>query len=328
MQTDLPFLPVAETDQVHCYDPDGRRIDCAGTGQDGSRPKRQKIWDADRFRALGEIVRDTHTGIVWSRNANPAEFPLTWDEARAFVTGMSERRAHGITDWQLPTRRLLFSLISHQAVNPVLPSGHPFTNVFNGYYWTDATVSRLTDQAWYVHMGGGRVHRGMKQGSYLVWPASRGAVRHPAIPVAGPQRFISADDGIYDALTGLTWRRDADAAGGPLTWPDALSAVDHLNRTSASRHNDWRLPTIRELESLVDLTSHSPALSAGHPFIRVQSGYWSSTTSVYEARYAWVLYIRDGIVGVGFKPAAEFHLWPVRGQAVDPPSAGHPPDMG
>ena len=62
----------------------------------------------------------------------------------------------------------------------------------------------------------------------------------------------------------------------------------------------------------MDLQADSPALSAGHPFTRVRDVYWSSTTSVYEARYAWALYTRDGMVGVGFKPDAGFCLWPVR----------------
>jgi hypothetical protein len=47
-------------------------------------------------------------------------------------------------------------------------------------------------------------------------------------------------------------------------------------------------------------------------FINVQNFYWSSTTSMYETRYAWALYMRDGAVGVGFKSLSEFYLWPVR----------------
>lgn len=78
-------------------------------------------------------------------------------------------------------------------------------------------------------------------------------------------------------------------------------------------HLDWRMPNIRELESLVDLCADSPALAPDHPFGNVREVYWSSTTSVYEPRYAWALYTRDGMVGVGFKPDAVFHLWPVRG---------------
>ena len=63
----------------------------------------------------------------------------------------------------------------------------------------------------------------------------------------------------------------------------------------------------------MDLTRHSPALPAGHPWEDVQEGYWSSTTSRYEPRYAWVLYTRDGAVGVGFKPEATFGAWAVAG---------------
>jgi hypothetical protein len=63
------------------------------------------------------------------------------------------------------------SLISHQYVNPALPDGHPFTDVFSGYYWTASACRRLTDQAWCIHMGG-CIYRGMKYSSYMVWPVA------------------------------------------------------------------------------------------------------------------------------------------------------------
>jgi hypothetical protein len=69
---------------------------------------------------------------------------------------------------------------------------------------------------------------------------------------------------------------------------------------------------IRELESLVDLNCHSPALESDHPFEHTAEGYWSATTSIYETRYAWVLYPRDGAVGVGYKPLREFCASAVR----------------
>jgi len=48
--------------------------------------------------------------------------------------------------------------------------GHPFTNIFTGYYWTSSSCARLPNQAWYIHLGGARVFKGMKYGSYMVWP--------------------------------------------------------------------------------------------------------------------------------------------------------------
>jgi hypothetical protein len=296
-----------ETDQFHCYSQEGRQIACDGTGQDGSDEKRFNQAVHDRFQVMDHVVEDRLTSVIWSRDANPAQFPLTWREAQQFVAEMRARRAHGYGNWRLPARRLLFSLISHQNLNPALPEGHPFENIFTGYYWAAETCRRLTDQAWYVHLGGGRIHRGMKHGSYMVWPV---AADHGQPDAA--DRFAADDCCVYDSRTGRTWSRDADRPGGRLSWQDALSAVQSLNAEKPVGERDWRLPNIRELESLVDLESHSPALPAGHPFVNVRDAYWSSTTSVYEPRYAWTVYSQDGIVGVGFKPQADFYVWPVR----------------
>jgi hypothetical protein len=296
-----------DTDQTRCYGADGHMVACDGSGQDASHAKRSSISAVDRFVVRGRVAQDRLTGALWSKDANPAEFPLTWESAHAYVAEMCERRAHGVVNWQLPSRDLLFSLISHQHINPSLVDGHPFTNLFSGYCWSADTCRRLPDQAWYVHLGGGRIHRGMKHGAYLVWPVSP----DPQVDRENGGRLASGDAGVRDRRTGLLWSRDADPLGRATTWPEALAAIADLNRRGLGGRNDWRLPNIRELESLVDLGAHSPALPGGHPFVNVQDAYWSSTTSVYETRYAWTLYSQDGGVGVGFKPGRGFHVWPV-----------------
>ena len=126
------------------------------------------------------------------------------------------------------------------------------------------------------------------------------------------QSFSLRGNTVHDVRTGLIWTRDADPAGNHHTWRAALALINTLNERKWGGFADWRLPNIRELESLVDIGTHSPALSPGHPFQRVREAYWSSTTSAYEPRYAWTLYSRDGIIGVGFKPRDGFHTWPVR----------------
>jgi hypothetical protein len=261
-----------------------------------------------RFDVRDKVVIDRATGLIWNQNASPATFPMSWAEAFEYIGRLNRSGYHGIDNWRLPSRRELFSLISHQQINPALPDGHPFTDVFAGYYWTSSACRRLVDQAWYIHLGGGRIYRGMKHGSYMLWP------------VMGPQqnaealskRFMVESITARDRLTRRMWLRSFDEMERPLKWEKALATIDALNRQKAGGFADWCLPNIRELESLVDLNRHSPALPADHPFAHIAEGYWSSTTSIYEKRYAWVLYPRDGSVGVGYKPLPEFCVWAIR----------------
>lgn len=297
----------------------------------------------DRFTEKNETVIDTQTGLMWTRDAAPLEFPLRWDEALQAVQEMNQSNRCGYRDWKLPNRRELFSLVSHETINPCLPAGHPFMNVFTGYYWTSSSCTRLPDQAWYIHLGGARVFKGMKYGSYMVWPVricqnhssnkvfqtgqqncydGKGAI----IDCAGTgqdggfqsgqpytkNRFVENTHTVYDSATDLTWLRNANANGAPMDWESAFESISQMNREKSYGYDDWRLPGIIELESLADLGRHSPALPTDHLFHGIQNFYWSATTSAYDTDYAWVFYSIDGIIGVGYKSLPEFYVWPVR----------------
>jgi hypothetical protein len=301
---------VIKTDQIECFDSDGRLMDCAGSGQDGEL-RFGVQWPVPRFEQRDGVVIDRLSRLTWSQDAGLGEFPQTWHEALDFVETMNRAAAYGYRTWHLPSRRELFSLVSHACVNPALPAGAPFENVFAGYYWTATSCSRLKDQAWYIHLGGGRVQRGMKHGSYMVWPV---CCDWPVPPTASAaQRYEVDKDTVYDQHTGLGWAKMEALSCDPLNWTDALDFIRSMNAVSVHDHADWRLPNVRELESLIDVRRHTPALSDGHPFGPIPQGCWSSTTSVYEPRYAWVFYMQDGAVGVGYKKSADFHVWAVRG---------------
>lgn len=122
-------------------------------------------------------------------------------------------------------------------------------------------------------------------------------------------RFEILPGGVLDRLTRLLWRHGANLTPQPAVWREALAAVAVLNLEEAE--NSWRLPTINELEALVDCAAHSPALPSGHPFADVQEIYWSSTTSRFKPDWAWALYLKKGAMGVGQKRFAEFSVWAV-----------------
>ncbi|MDW7771735.1 MAG: DUF1566 domain-containing protein [Desulfobulbaceae bacterium] len=324
----MTFQGIIQTGQHSCFNEDGAVVDCAGSGQDGEY-QIGTPWPDPRFRLRGQVVEDLLTGLCWATDANPAEFPLTWQEAFEFIRAMNARSASGYSDWRLPDRNELRSLISYQAKRPALPAGHPFVNVFSGWYWTSTTAAVNSGYAWYVHMDGARMFYGGKNQYYMLWPVrGKSTVLPPAGEAAGSpveerqesvpekkepeSRFVPDGDIVHDRHTGLCWRQTASLSSKPVRWAEALQLVAGLNQAESDRKKGWRLPNINELESLVDCSRHSPALEVNHPFTEVRDVYWSSTTSFFETDWAWALYLNKGALGVGFKKQAEFYIWPVR----------------
>lgn len=293
--------------------------------------------DSPRFTVQGDMVRDARTELFWSRMAQLSETLLSWPEALEFIREMNRRGDFGFSDWRLPNRRELYSLIDHSASVPALPGGHPFADVWTDRYWTATTFARSPAYAWWVQFSGGRMFFGRKTDDCAVWPV-RGAGK--VLPATGQRecsgtggglidcdgsgqdgeirsgkpwprpRFQERENGIFDHLTGLLWAREADLTRQPVNLREAEEAVRALARRTGEA---WRLPGIGELEFLTDCSRADPALPGEHPFSGIREAYWSATESGYDPDWAYCLYLHKGAVGVGYKPRREFHVWPCIG---------------
>ncbi len=132
--------------------------------------------------------------------------------------------------------------------------------------------------------------------------------------VAWPNpRFTDHSNGtVTDNLTGLMWVKAPHSLpgnSGTMTWNNA---IDFCNVLSFAGHSDWRLPNVRELQSLIDYGRSWPALPSGHPFTGVQSDwYWSSSTIADFTGYAWRVYLYFGLVNDVIKTGT-CSVWPVR----------------
>lgn len=144
----------------------------------------------------------------------------------------------------------------------------------------------------------------------------------------------NGDGTITDTKTGLVWEKlsDDDSVHDQDTvysWSDAFAKVAALNSMSFAGFNDWRLPNINELHSLLNYGGASPAIDAAFntdcaPSCTVltcsctkatpsDAGlYWSSST--YQAQWAnhWFAMFYDGQVDYG-GGTNELHVRAVRG---------------
>ena len=106
-------------------------------------------------------------------------------------------------------------------------------------------------------------------------------------------RFETRDDIVLDRRTGLMWSR-RNIAKERKCWADAKKASEECRLDG---YSDWRLPTIRELLSIVDYERHKPAIDTT-VFECESDWYWSSTPyAPSPGGYAWLVYFYDGYAG-------------------------------
>ena len=126
------------------------------------------------------------------------------------------------------------------------------------------------------------------------------------------QSYTDLGNGVIkDNVTGLQWVKDGNlmatrdpgfdadytAGDGCVTWQHALDYVAKLNNENYLGHSDWRLPTIKELSTLVDISIPYPGPTINITFFpgTVAYYYWSSTTLAGDTSYAWSVNFFNGL---------------------------------
>ena len=112
-----------------------------------------------------------------------------------------------------------------------------------------------------------------------------------------------------DPKSGLEWQYDSP---GEMTWQAALEYADLLSLDGKS---DWRLPTVSDLEMLLDrgvlYYELRPIVREDVPF-RDTLSYWSSTTFEDHTNNAWIVMF-DGAYLLSYYKSNAYHVRCVRG---------------
>ena len=321
--------PIVDTNQSTLYDALGRVVSGlqpgdAFHGQDG-----HYAGNAPSYSDNGDgTVSDNVTGLMWQRTPDfNGDGVIDADDKKSLSDALADAESFqlaGYDDWRLPTIKELYSLMDFSGTTgtgamdagSVPADAVPYidTDYFDfaygdaaagerfidAQYWTSTVYGSTTmggnDTAFGVNFADGRI-----KGYPFGGPAERGGrfVRYVRGGDYGLNLFGDNGDGtVSDRATGLMWMQgDSGEFGvgtngdGAMDWEQALAWCEGSEHAG---HGDWRLPNVKELQSIVDYsrapdTTNSAAID---PLFRVTlladginaSGvanypyYWSGTT--------------------------------------------------
>ncbi len=225
-----------------------------------------------------QVVLDRVTDLRWQRTV-PSE-TFDWWEARQYCL---ELDLAGVSDWRLPSRVELVSLLDFGGLDPTIdPTAFPGTP--SDFFWSSSPVPFL-NLAFGVRFELGFI--------YDHDPHSSGRVRCVHGDYQPPEPRFNYDALVVnDQATGLTWQREHLGAS---TWLAALAACEQLD---LGGHEDWRLPTLKELQTLIDDRRLQPSTDVVAFPNTPSEWFWSSTPIEFPPNEGWATSFTDGYASI------------------------------
>jgi hypothetical protein len=227
--TASPMLATPFSDSSTLFCSDGTAaIPCplagaVAAGQDGNYLVNRPI-----YTQTADTVLDSISGLTWERASAAA---ADWDTQVSRCAGLT---TGGLTDWRLPSRLEVLTLLDAGLRSPAID-----TSVFDapaGYYWIGEELDDVPSSAW--SNDAVKLSYNGKNAQYFARCVSGASF---------PGAFSAAANGqtVNDSRTGLIWQ--TASSGTAFTWTAALVYCNDLVLASSS---DWRLPTVKELQTL------------------------------------------------------------------------------
>jgi hypothetical protein len=221
-------------------------------------------------------VTDNVTGLMWQQTVPSIhDFPFgcPWADAVAYCQTLT---LASYSDWRLPSRIELVSLVDEErydartigrlSIDPTYFPNTPGTH----YFWSSSPkAGRGSPHAWAVHF--------LSPDTVSPDITETNAVRcvRSASPAASApaERYVMASGTVYDTRTKLTWQQTVPSETH--TWADAKT---HCAGVGASLGGTgWRLPTIKELQTIVDDSRTNPSIDPTAFPSTPATYFWSST---------------------------------------------------
>ena len=251
---------------------------------------------------------DADNIYIWGNGSNAGALISDVHYADDFIKALNVATFGGYSDWRLPTIKELAYIVSYTISSPGPRIDALFSDTASSFYWSaDAYAAMFSHDAWCMDFSSGKSYVRDKSDNSYSARAVRGGESGSQLNLAnklilgsGSLHSASTTAGIYtdngdgtvtDISTGLMWGPNTSLF---TTWQDALSYCETENY---SGYPGWRLPTIKELQSLVDFSQHNPSVNPVYFSNMDSSFYWSSTTETSDMSRAWGVDFSNGSTG-------------------------------
>lgn len=307
------------TGQTILYDNDGELLSALSSGdafygQDANYLAGEEMDYQDNGDGT---TTDLNTGLMWQQVPSSSDF--SWQDAVDYCDNLEFA---GYDDWRIPSLKELYSISDFS-------SGWPYLNTdyfslasgqvtkdeqfWSSNYYVGVTVEGGSASAFGVNHVTGHIKSYSAEASGPVGGKYVRAVRGGDY---GANEFVNNGNGtITDGATGLMWAQDDNERG--LDWTDALTYAENAGLAG---YTDWRLPNVKELQSIVDYTRSpsatdvanvGPAISTMFnctPIVNEAGDddygyYWTSTSANFTSGepyyYAWYVAFGRAVNGEG-----------------------------
>ena len=234
----------------------------------------------------GGHVTDKVTGLVWQKSDDNNK--RNWSDAWNYCQDL-ELPLGVWTDWRLPSVAELISIVYYGSANPAINAVFWGNNSSN--YWSATTDASEGHNELLVNF-----YYGSVDSEYM---EDQNYVRCVRGKFAGYGNFKNNGDGtVTDLATGLMWQRQDD--DNTREWTAAVSYCQGLDLGGKT---DWRLPTIKELQSIVDTSVNEPGptIDSGAFPGTSSSDYWSATNYGGDSSFAWDIEFSNGRLALDLK---------------------------
>lgn len=253
------------------------------------------------------LVRDNVTGRIWEAKADDGSIHdkdnlYTYTEAETYVEALNRIKYGGRDNWRIPNLKELASIIDFSKNLPAVNTGY-FPDQHPSFYWSSTVCLDDPDFVWGVMFHSGQEINHYKRIRFFLRAVCVDDQGMDLITAYSDPNVRFEDNGngtITDHATGLMWMKSfvvkskGEKKQVKFRWEDALA---YGEEAVYAGYDDWRLPDINELISIVDYSRNNPAI---YPVFGSDIGDDCFFSSTYQQKHGsqFVILFKYGITNI------------------------------